>query len=107
MLFGFGFGLYNPELLLLVAQTIQRPKEVVTTKSVTTLAFSVIVVCQSIGQSFSTNVLNGFVKLFGLEGLKAGWQVCWIYLLIAAAVIAVITTMITKQKADVETANPQ
>jgi MFS family permease len=107
MLFGFGFGLYNPELLLLVAQTIQRPKEAVSAKSAATLAFSVIVVCQSIGQSFSTNVLNIFVKLFGLEGLKAGWQICWIYLLIAAAVIAVVTTILAKQKADAETVNPQ
>ncbi|WP_038325510.1 MFS transporter [Caproiciproducens sp. R1] len=104
MLFGFGFGLYNPELLLLIAQTIQRPKEPVATKSVATLAFSVVVICQSIGQSFSTNVLKVFTNLFGFEGLKAGWQVCWIYLLVAAVIVAVVTTMISRKKADTRAA---
>lgn len=98
LFFGLGFGMYNPELLLLVAQTIKRPEGIVPVKSAATLAFSVIIVFQAIGQSFSQKILGAAVSVFGLEGLKAGWQVSSVYLLIAAPVIAVAATILSREK---------
>ncbi|MPM38847.1 hypothetical protein SDC9_85477 [bioreactor metagenome] len=102
LFFGLGFGMYNPELLLLVAQTIKRPEGIVPVKSAATLAFSVVIVFQAIGQSFSQKILGAAISVFGLEGLKAGWQVSSVYLLIAAPVIVVAATILSRKKKQVD-----
>ena len=98
LLFGLGFGLYNPELLVLVGSTIKHPEGAPQVKSVATLAFSIIIICQSIGQSSSQVVLSFIARLIGLEGLKASWNVAAGFLLIAAPIIAVIATVLSRKK---------
>ncbi|SHN57487.1 MFS transporter [Desulfitobacterium chlororespirans] len=87
VLFGLGFGTYNPEMNLLV---IGSAKE----KSAATLAMSVYVAGQAIGQFISPIILKYATGMLGLAGPKAGWMIAAPALLVASVVLILFIALV-------------
>ncbi|UWG97665.1 MFS transporter [Dehalobacter sp. DCM] len=89
-IFGMGFGGYNPCIFGMVANSAD--------KNAATLAFSVYLAINALGQFLSPIVL-GFLKgLFGINVPRGGWMIAGPLLVISALVI-VIVQAVKKPKA--------
>ncbi|WP_371374802.1 MFS transporter [Sporomusa aerivorans] len=86
IIFGLGFGIYNPALTLLVVGSAHP--------STATLAVSVYIAFQGIGQFLSPIVLLYITTALGLHGPLAAWTVAGPALLAASMVIILLTALL-------------
>ena len=90
-LFGFGFGTFNPTMVLKIIASVPKPS--------TTLALSILTCALGIGQ-FISPIFFSFVNgMLGLQGPRASWVVaaaCFT----AAFVVSLLKTALLPQKAE-------
>lgn len=89
-IFGMGFGGYNPAIFGLVANSAG--------KNAATLAFSVYLAINALGQFLSPIVLGFLKNLFGIGVPRGGWMIAGPVLLVAAIVLFIILAL-SKSKA--------
>lgn len=82
LIFGLGFGIYNPEVTLRVIGSAH--------KSAATLAVSVYVAMQGVGQFLSPIALGYVRKAAGLAGARADWYVAAPTLLVACVALVLV-----------------
>ena len=88
VIFGFGFGFYNPSVTLAVAQSAASPKY-------GALAISLYTSVLGVAQFISAMTLSTIAKIFNLnKGLRNDWQVAWpvVLVVVAAAVVYIAST---------------
>ncbi|UWG98375.1 MFS transporter [Dehalobacter sp. DCM] len=85
VLFGFGFGTYNPAMYLLIASTAKR--------SASALAMSVFIAFQGCGQFLTTLILMGVTSMLGITGPTAGWKVASTVLLVLGIVVGIVMVL--------------
>lgn len=88
VIFGFGFGFYNPAVTLAVAQSAASPKY-------GALAISLYTSVLGVAQFISAMTLSTIAKIFNLNmGLRNDWQVSWptVLIVVAAAVVYIAST---------------
>ena len=85
VIFGFGFGFYNPALTVAVAQSAASPKY-------GAIAISVYTSVLGVAQFGSAKVLKFIAEKLGLNlGLRNDWQIAWpVVLVVTAAAVAYI-----------------
>lgn len=86
VIFGLGFGIYNPRVILLVVGSSH--------KSAVTLALSVYIALQGVGQFLSPIVCSFVTGLLGLRGPHAAWIVAGPTLLLVCVFIILATALI-------------
>ncbi|HWR09399.1 MFS transporter [Sporomusa sp.] len=86
IVFGLGFGIYNPALTLLVVGSAHQ--------SAATLAVSIYIALQGVGQFLSPIVLAFVTKILGFHGPKAAWLVAGPTLIVTCAVIILVTALL-------------
>lgn len=89
VIFGLGFGIYNPNMTLAVINSAH--------KTAYTLAVSIYVAVQGVGQFFSPYVLSFLTNAFGLTGEKASWTIV-AYAFTGICVITIILFTLIKSK---------
>jgi MFS family permease len=84
-IFGFGFGMFNPALILQAVKLVPREGA--------TMALSILAALQNLGQSLSPTILAFLAPIFGAGAIApalANWDISWICCLIMAAGVFVL-----------------
>lgn len=84
--FGFGFGTYNPEVTIRVMSTVKQ--------SAASTAVGVYIACQGVGQFISPIILAVLTSTLGLTGSKSAWVIAAYTLLIGAALLSIVITVV-------------
>lgn len=95
VIFGIGFGMFNPSITMAVARSAASPKY-------SALAISVYVCGTGIGQFISPYFLKLIRNLFDLTTSRADWQISAVSLIIGGIVGIVVIAMLGKAKQTVE-----
>ncbi|SNS15754.1 Predicted arabinose efflux permease, MFS family [Anaerovirgula multivorans] len=89
IVFGLGFGTYNPTLVLAIVRSAH--------KTASTIALSLYVALQGLGQFASPPILAFLTGIFGLTGPKAAWIVA-AGIILSSCVISILVIGFTKPK---------
>lgn len=92
--FGIGFGTYNPEVIIRVMSTVR--------KSAASIAIGIYIACQGVGQFLSPIILAVLIKVLGLTGSKAAWEIAAYTLLVGAVILFIIITINTRRKEEIK-----
>ncbi|MDO4287746.1 MAG: MFS transporter [Eubacterium sp.] len=95
VIFGIGFGIFNPSMTMAVAGSAAEPK-------FAALAISIYTCGTGIGQFISPYVLKFLRSALGLESTRANWQIASVALIVGA-IIALVIIAFSGKKARTET----
>ena len=92
ILYGIGFGFYNPALTMVAAQTAAQPKYA-------PIAISLYTSCVGLGQFLASIILPVVAGVFGLTGNRTDWAIAMVGCLIFAVGAALYIASSSKKKA--------
>ena len=93
VIFGIGFGTFNPAITMAVAGSAASPKYAA-------LAISVYTCGTGIGQFLSPYILKFIRGLFGMTSARADWQIAAVCLIAGSVISAIVIFAASKKKSD-------
>ena len=93
VIFGIGFGTFNPVITMAVAGSAASPKYAA-------LAISVYTCGTGIGQFLSPYILKFIRGIFGMASARADWQIAAVCLIAGSVISAIIIFAASKKKSD-------
>lgn len=93
VVFGIGFGTFNPAITMAVAGSPASPKYAA-------LAISIYTCGTGIGQFLSPYILKFIRGIFGMTAPRADWQIAAVVLIIGSIISAIVIFMNIKKKSD-------
>ena len=93
VIFGIGFGTFNPAVTMAVAGSAASPKYAA-------LAISVYTCGTGIGQFLSPYILKFIRGIFGMTSARADWQIAAVCLIAGSIISAIVIFAASKKKSD-------
>ncbi|WKY46192.1 hypothetical protein Q5O14_02595 [Eubacteriaceae bacterium ES2] len=95
ILFGIGFGTFNPAIVMAVAASATSPKYAA-------VAISVYVSGTGIGQFLSPYVLKFLRNLLNLTSSRADWQIASVALILGSVISVAVIAVTQKKESSIE-----
>lgn len=90
IIFGIGFGMFNPAITMAVAGSAAQPQ-------FSALAISVYTCGTGIGQFVSPYILKAIRSVFGLTSTRADWQIAAGALIVGSVIAFILTTILSRK----------